>query len=142
MIVLDTNIASVIATPDHPDLPMVLAWQQASRDQDFRITAITRAEMAYGVAILPAGARKTQLTEAVARFWDATAEHTLAFGQAEADAYGVIMAARRLSGRPMGVLDAQIAATAFIAGAAVATRNVGDFVDCGVPVVNPYGAVS
>jgi len=141
MIVLDTNIASVIATPDHPDLPMVLAWQQASRDQDFRITAITRAEMAYGVAILPAGARKTQLTEVVARFWDAAAQDTLAFGQAEADAYGVIMAARRSSGRPMGVLDAQIAATAFIAGAAVATRNVGDFVDCGVPVVNPYGAV-
>ena len=42
-----------IATPDHLELPTVLAWQEASRDQDFRITAITRAEMVYGVAILP-----------------------------------------------------------------------------------------
>ena len=142
MIVLDTNIASVIATPGHPDLATVLAWQQGSRDQDFRVTAITRAEMAYGVAILPEGARKAQLTGAIERFWDAAAEDVLAFGPAEADAYGSITAARRASGRPMGVLDALIAATAFVAGAAVATRNVGDFIDCSVPVINPYGGAS
>jgi len=138
MIILDTNIASVVATPGHADLPAVLAWQQSSPDQDFRITAITRAEMAYGVAILPAGARKTKLADAIHRFFGATIAVTLPFGPAEADAYGAIVAARKAVGHPIGVLDAQIAATARIAGAVVATRNVDDFVDCGVQIVNPY----
>lgn len=74
---------------------------------------------------------------AIHRFFDATVAFTLPFGPAEADAYGQIMEARKAAGHPIGVLDAQIAATAWIAGAVVATRNVDDFVNCGVRIVNP-----
>jgi len=138
VIILDTNIASVILLPNHPDLARILGWQESSIDKDFRISAITRAEIAYGVAILPDGAKKRQLAVAVNNFLQQVASVTLPFGVKEADAYAAIVAARRSEGHPIGVLDAQIAATAMVAGAQLATRNVRDFDGCDVSVVNPY----
>jgi len=140
VIILDTNIASVLISPSHRDLATILAWQRASADQDMRITAITRAEIMFGVAILPDGAKRSRLVESVAHFLMETAGLILPFGAAEADAYGAIMASRRSAGRPMGVLDAQIAATARVVGATLATRNIKDFVECGIAVVDPYAA--
>jgi len=138
VIVIDTNIASVLLSPNHPDLPLILSWQQTMSDTDFRVTAVTRAEIAYGVAIMPDGARKDRLRKAVEAFWAITQDLVLPFGSAAADAYGDIMARRKAAGRPIAVLDAQIASIAKVAGAMVATRNVHDFLDCGIPVVNPY----
>jgi len=140
VIVLDTNIASVLMAADHPDLPIISQWQQGSADTDFRISAVTRAEIAYGVALLPDGSRRQHLAQAASRFFAAIAELTLPFGIEEADAYGAMMAACRAVGHPISVLDAQIAATARVAGAVVATRNTQDFMQCGVAVVNPYAS--
>ena len=49
------------------------------------------------------------------------------------------MAGRRRLGRPMSVLDGQIAAIALTHQLAVATRNVLDFEDCGLEIINPFG---
>ncbi|MCL2471945.1 MAG: PIN domain-containing protein, partial [Propionibacteriaceae bacterium] len=133
MIVLDTNIASVVLLPDHPDLPIILGWQRTITDQDIRITAITRAEIVFGVARLPDGAMKRHLSWSIDTFLKRASDKTLPFGIREADEYGAIMAMRRSQGRPMGVLDAQIAAIAKVAGAHVATRNVRDFQGLDVP---------
>jgi len=138
MIILDTNIVSVISVRDHLDLPLVDAWRRASLDQDIRVTAISRAEIEYGIAILPDGAKKRRLAEAADEFFAPLVRVVLPFGIVEAEVYGAIMASRRAKGRPMGILDAQIAAIAKVAGAAVATRDIHDFLDCGVQVVNPY----
>jgi len=138
MIILDTNIVSVIYAPNHPDLPIIDAWWQSCVDRNIRVTSITRAEIAYGIAILPEGSKKRLLAEAADRFFVPLSKLILPFGAREAEAYGPIVAHRRGKGRPMGILDAQIAAIAKVAGAVVATRNVSDFLDCGVPVVNPY----
>ena len=138
MIILDTNIVSVLYTPTHPDLPIVSAWRQTSRDQNIRTTAISRAEIAYGIAMLPEGAKKRSLAESADKFFAPLLGLVLPFGIREAEAYGTIMADRRAKGRPMSILDAQIAAIAKVAGATVATRNTKDFLDCGIAVVNPY----
>lgn len=138
MIILDTNIVSVILTPDHRDFPLIDAWRHGSPDQDIQITAITRAEISYGIALLPQGAKKRRLNEAADTFFAALSGLILPFGVREAEMYGAIMAARRAQGRPMGSLDAQIAAIAAVAGATIATRDTKDFLDCGVPVINPY----
>jgi hypothetical protein len=61
------------------------------------------------------------------RFWPASARCLLAFDTDAAVHYGAILAERSRGGRPMGILDAQIAAIALTAGASVATRNVDDF---------------
>jgi predicted nucleic acid-binding protein len=138
VIVLDTNILSVLVTPDHPDLDIVQAWQRTSVDQDFRLNAVSLAEIAFGIAILPEGARKRRLHDAAQDFIAATANTTLPFGVQAAAAYGTIMALRRAQGHPMSQFDAQIAAVAHVAKAVIATRNTRDFEGCGVPIVNPY----
>ncbi|MDR1392843.1 MAG: PIN domain-containing protein [Bifidobacteriaceae bacterium] len=138
MIIIDTNIVSVLLSDQHPDLRQVTSWLEAVTDHDIRTTVITRAEVYYGVEILPEGSRKRTLVQQADAFFAAFADHTLPFGPLEANAYAHIAATRRALGRPIGILDAQIAATAKVAGARVATRDTDDFLDCGVTVLNPY----
>ncbi|MCL2489744.1 MAG: type II toxin-antitoxin system VapC family toxin [Propionibacteriaceae bacterium] len=135
MIVLDTNIVSVVMTPDHPDLPIIDAWRQSLADDDFATTTVTQAEILFGLAIMPDGGRRTRLVPAARAVFASIP--VLPFDSAAAEAYATIVAERRRLGRPIGVLDAQIAAIASSVGAAVATRNVPGFMDCGVLIVNP-----
>jgi predicted nucleic acid-binding protein len=91
-------------------------------------TCITMAEVFYGIALLPAGRRKADLAaDAQRMFRDDFGPRLLAFDTDAAVHYGAILAERSRGGRPMGNLDAQIAAIALTAGASVATRNVDDF---------------
>src|SRR5262249_34785476 len=102
-------------------------------------TTISQAEFLYGLAILPAGRRRMALEEAARRmFAEDFANRVLPFDSAAAQAFAAIASARRRKGRPIGDLDAQIAAIARSRGAAVATRNVSDFTDCGIEVFDPW----
>src|SRR6266705_2999759 len=71
----------------------------------------------------------------------ATSLYTTAVTQAEI-LHGVMLlpADRRRAGRPISHFDAQIAAIARSAGAAVATRDVADYHGCGVEVIDPWEA--
>jgi predicted nucleic acid-binding protein len=62
----------------------------------------------------------------------------LAFTGAAARRYVDIVIARRQAGKPIEAFDALIAATALVAGAAVATRDVGGFEACGLTLINPW----
>lgn len=94
-----------------------------------------------GLALLPAGKRRSLLEAATGRLFTEILEgHVLPFDRAAASAYAAISTERRRIGRPIATLDAQIAAIARAHGAAVATRNVGDFTDCGIDVVDPWQA--
>lgn len=55
-----------------------------------------------------------------------------------APVYADIAVARRLAGRPIAQIDAQIAAITRARGARLATRNVKDFEACGIELVNPW----
>ena len=66
----------------------------------------------------------------------------LPFDSATVAAYVDIVSARRAAGRPISQFDARVAAIAFHAGASLATRNVDDFENCGVTVVNPWVAAT
>ena len=48
------------------------------------------------------------------------------------------LSGRRAAGRPVSHADCQIAAIARSRGMAVATRNVRDFVDMGIDVIDPW----
>jgi hypothetical protein len=56
--------------------------------------------------------------------------------------YARIAAERRKRGKPISALDAQIAAISRAAGARLATRNVADFVGCGIEVLDPWAGRS
>ena len=64
----------------------------------------------------------------------------LSFDQPAAQAYAEIAAARRRAGRPIARRDAQIAAIARSRDAGVATRNLADFADCGIGLIDPWRA--
>jgi toxin FitB len=67
-----------------------------------------------------------------------TQERLLPFDAKAADRYGELVAAREGAGRRISVADAIIASIAWTHRAALATRNVHDFDNCGIQVVNPY----
>ena len=66
------------------------------------------------------------------------AGRVLPFDSEAAIVYSEIAAKRRMLGKPIGQIDAQIAAIARSRGARLATRNVRDFSNCGIVVVDPW----
>jgi toxin FitB len=135
VIVLDTNVVSELAKPT-PN-PAVIAWVDAQ--VDLAIAAPSLGELRFGAARLPEGQRKAALSEAIDQLLSDDLDGlVLAFNLASADAYGLIVAARERSGRPIGIADAQIAAICGVHDAALATRNVRDFLNTGIEIVDPW----
>ena len=137
MIVLDTNVLSeVIKVTPHP---AVRNWFIGLQPEDVCITAITEAELRYGAEILPEGKRKTSLLEAIdSTITMAIGGGTLPFDRAAAEHYALIAAARRRAGRPTSQSDCQIAAIVRARKSVLATRNIKDFIDCGITLVDPW----
>ena len=138
MIILDTNVISELAGP--APAPAVLAWARTQPPDQVFTTAICEAELRFGIALMPAGRRRDTLARAVAVMLTAIlGGRVLPFDRAAAEAYADLAARWRRVGRTVGQADLQIAAIAIAReAAAVATRNVGHFEGCGVPVINPW----
>ena len=139
MFLLDTNVVSELLRPS-PE-PVVESWVGDALAPDLYFSAIGEAELRYGVAILPAGRRQTALATAIeAILREDFADRILPFDSEAAREYADIAAARRSAGRPFAPADCQIAAIARSRGMAVVTRNLRDFEDIGVEVVDPWTA--
>lgn len=138
MIVLDTNVVSELMRT--APAPPVLTWLGTHASTQLHVTAITVAEVLAGIALLPRGARRDKLDAAARGMFEGDfAGRCLAFDEVAASHYADIVARRTRAGRPITSLDAQIGAIARSRGGALATRNVSDFVGCGVEVVDPWG---
>jgi hypothetical protein len=141
MVILDTNVLSELMNPSPS--PNVFRWIQYQALIGLFTTAVTQAEILYGVELLPKGKRRTALETAVeTTFEEDFVDRILPFDSNAARLYSVIAASRRKIGRPMGELDTQIAAIAASCGAVVATRDIAGFEHCGVTLVNPWSARS
>lgn len=137
MIVLDTNVISdaMLPTPD----ARVRHWLSRQPSQQMFTTTVSLAEILYGLEILPLGKRRAGLSAtAETMFATLFAQRILVFDPLAAREFPAIAAGRRLRGRPISVLDAQIAAIAKANSATLATRNTSDFEGCGVRLVNPW----
>lgn len=139
MYILDTNVASELMrfTPE----PTVAAWVAERNAKDMFLTAISEAELLYGVAIVPAGRRRNELEAAMSRWLDVGfGERILPFDSAAARHYAEIASRRRREGRPIEAADCQIAAISRSRGAVLVTRHIRDFEATGVDVVDPWTA--
>ena len=138
MIILDTNVVSELIRQS-PD-PVVLAWFIEQDFQELFLTTVNEAELRYGAAKLPPGRRRDELTGEINNITDLFTGKILPFDSAAAYEYADIMEHRRAIGRPMErhEMDCQIAAITRCHRAEIATRNVADFTDCGIPVINPW----
>ena len=137
MIILDTNVVSELMKAAPAE--RVLRWIAAQPASALYTTSITEAEILHGLALLPTGKRRNALESAAeAMLSEDFAGRILPFGSDAAHAYARIAADRRRAGRPISHFDAQIAAIARSAGAAIATRNVTDYDRCGVKILDPW----
>lgn len=138
MIILDTNVLSDLMRGGSE---AVRAWLLTVPGSSLHTTAINRAEIRFGIERLPDGRRKDDLVTRAAELFDQVEDRTWPFDSVAADRYASIVAARQTGGRPIGILDAQIASIASVRRATLVTRNVADFTECGVVVVNPFDEV-
>jgi predicted nucleic acid-binding protein len=135
--ILDTNVVSepMLALPS----AVVQTWWSQQQPGTLFITAVTVAEVLYGIELLPHGKRRAALLAgAELMFGKVLAGRILPFDENAARAFAAIAANRRGQGRPISDLDAQIAAIARSRGATLATRNTTDFEGCGIRMVNPW----
>lgn len=138
MILLDTNVVSEVMKTQ--PLEAVVAWLNAQDSERLYVSAVTIGEITYGLRILPDGKRRSRLHERFERFVAlAFDQRVLAYDESAARVYGELMGDRKELGLPMSVPDGQIAAIASLNHLAVATRNVVDFENCGIEVINPFG---
>jgi predicted nucleic acid-binding protein len=139
-ILLDTNVLSELMRP-HPAVE-VIAWFARRPGQTFLVSAVTRAEMLLGIALLPNGQRRDRLAQAAeAMFAEDFSGHSLPFDDASATAYALLVAERSRQGLTTTTEDGQIAAIALSQGLPLATRNVKDFIGIsGLIVINPWTA--
>lgn len=137
MIVLDTNVLSeLMQSNPHPS---VLRWAAHQSDETLYTTSISKAEIYYGISLLPEGHRRSGLADAAeAMFAEDFADRVLPFDEAAAVYYVEIVVGRRQAGNPISAFDALIAATALAAGMDVATRDVGSFAGCGLTLIDPW----
>lgn len=141
MILLDTNAVSELmkARPN----PRVLNWVDDKPQDGLFISAITQAEIALGIALLPEGKRKNALALAAeAMLTQDFAGAILPFDEGAAVHYAALVAHRTRLGRPISTEDAQIAAIALSHGLTLVTRNLRDFQDIeGMTLIDPWEAV-
>jgi toxin FitB len=117
----------------------VMSWLRAQPLAELATTAVTLAEIKYGLCRLPRGRRRDDLESRLRTFLArGFGDQILAFDAVAADLYGEIVTARQEAGRPIDAFDAMIAAIARSRGAAVATRNRADFEGCGVALLDPW----
>lgn len=136
MIIIDTNIISEMMR-DGPD-GRVAAWIESVGR--LHTTAVTLAEIDYGIARLPDGLRKNRLVamaEAVFADFD---DVILPFDARAARRFGGIVAGRESAGRPIATADAQIAAICASRQATLATRNTADFEATDISWLNPWNS--
>jgi predicted nucleic acid-binding protein len=139
VIILDTNVISELMRPQPH--PAVFAWVGAQARGSLYTTSVTEAELFYGIHAMPEGQRRNGLAVAAeALFAEEFAGRVLPFGGAAARRYAEIVILRRKAGQPIEGFDALIAATASVAGRAVATRDIGGFEGCGLTLINPWEA--
>jgi predicted nucleic acid-binding protein len=137
VIVVDTNVVSE-AMASRPSAK-VLDWMRRVPSAELFTTAITEAELLFGVALLPAGRRRRSLEDLIAGvLYEDFAGRILPFDSAAAREFAEIGLARRRAGRAISEPDAWIAAIARSRGASVATRNIADFEGVGVTIIDPW----
>jgi toxin FitB len=136
-LLVDTNVVSEMMLPRMH--PAVQGWLDGVEAAHLFLASTSLAELRFGIAILPPGRRKTNLS--------LTLDHLLAslfqgrisaFDVKAAEQFGEIVSRAQRKGRRIEIADGQIAAIAAVHGFAVATRDTQPFEAAGVEVLNPW----
>ena len=123
---LDTNAVSEWVKP-RPN-PGLIRWMEAADEDRIFISVVSLAELRYGVERMPTGRRRSRLEQWLRHELPLRFEsRILPVDTAVAEAWGKTVSRSESAGRPIGVMDGFLAATAEIHQLTLVTRNVSDF---------------
>jgi predicted nucleic acid-binding protein len=119
--------------------PKVERWLEDADDQQLFFSVVSLGEILKGVTIMPVGKRRSDLQ----RWLDDTLRpwfdgRILPVTAPVAERWGILAGQSHLKGRIVKVADGLIAATAQHHDLTIVTRNVKDFQQLGVGVLNPW----
>jgi predicted nucleic acid-binding protein len=134
-----TNIPSELTR--QKSAPQVERWLDEANDAELYFSVISLGEILKGITVLPASKRRDGLQE----WLDSTLRpwfegRLLPVTAPIAERWGVLSGECRLQGKQVKVADGLIVATALDRKLTIVTRNVKDFADMGVTVLNPWDA--
>lgn len=136
---LDTNCISELVH-SRPE-PRVAEWMRAANESLLYLSVLTLGEIRKGAAALPQSRRRAYLeswleSDLQVRF----SGRILAIDNHIADRWGWLTAEAQLKGRPLSAVDGLLAATALHHNLTLVSRNVSDFANTQVPILNPWDA--
>jgi toxin FitB len=138
MIILDTNVLSalMLRVPDQT----VAAWLDKQPATSVWTSSVTLFEIRFGLEAMPAGKRRTELLQDLESLL-LSIDHRIASFDADAATHAsVLMASRKLKGRPRELRDTMIAGIVLSHRATLATRNISHFDDVAATLVDPWAA--
>ena len=133
---LDTCVLSELTRPKPHS--SVLRWFETQDAAALFVSVLTVGEIEKGIAALPPGPKRVALTGWLATLRSAYADRVLPIDVAIAAIWGRAAARIERAGGRLSVVDGLIAATALHHGYTVVTRNVSDFVQTGVALLNAW----
>jgi predicted nucleic acid-binding protein len=134
---LDTNCISELVR-SRPE-PRVLEWMEAADESLLYLSVLTLGEIRKGVAVVSQGKRRTHLEtwlelDLQARF----SGRILSIDAPIADRWGLLAAEAKRKGKTLSAVDGLLAATALHHNLTIVSRNVSDFTNTHVPILNPW----
>jgi len=136
MILLDTNVVSEAMKPEPH--PAVRHWLDEQAAETLFLSAITVAELSFGIGALPRGRRRSRLLAALDGVIGLFGERMLSFDTETARGYGELAVKARTAGKGFPTPDGYIAAIAATHGFMVASRNTSPFLAAGLKVIDPW----
>jgi toxin FitB len=133
---LDTCVLSEFIKPQ-PN-KHVNDWMKNISEADLLISVFTIGELRKGIDKLDAGKRRQKLNLWFEEIMNWGNGRILTFDKSSAKNWGTLVAQLELKGRSMPIIDSMIAAIAMTHECHLVTRNVNDFIDVNIPVLNPW----
>lgn len=117
----------------------VIEWLDRQRPESLWTTTVNLFELRYGIESAISETLRNELEQAWKTIGsDIFESRIFTFDMAAAREAANLAAIRRTQKRSVGFRDTFIAGIAISRGAAIATRNLRDFTDAGIPLVNPW----
>lgn len=136
---IDTNVISELRKADRCD-PQVAAWQNSISGEELFASAISMMEIRRGV--LNAKRTNAEFAKLLEEWYEGQVKLAFLGRVLSVDLAIAERCSELMNNRSRGMADALIASTAYEHDLILATRNIADFSDTGIEVVNPWDFAS